>query len=98
MRHYPHPIKAGKGSRGVREFSGDRFCRVSVLAHRFAISLIRRSHRGSGKVFTDTGWAPWFMATMHPSAILRVSDRDLREKSRQRFIDDLKIVAKEISS
>ena len=49
-----------------------------------------------GELFKDTPWAPSFMATIHPSAILRMPDHDLREEARKQFLADLEIAAKEI--
>ena len=49
-----------------------------------------------GQVFPDTPWAPWLMATAHPSAILRIPEKDLRERAREEFIHDLKIAAKQL--
>lgn len=47
-------------------------------------------HRGEA---LKTDWAPWLLATMHPSAILRVPDQEMRRRSREQFFEDLKIVA-----
>jgi uracil-DNA glycosylase len=49
-----------------------------------------------GKVFEDTQFAPKVMATIHPSAILRMPDHDAREEARRQFREDLAKVAKEI--
>ena len=57
-----------------------------------------RVTQNHGKVFTDTQWAPQFMATLHPSALLRIPDAKLREESYNQFIHDLKIAAKQIGS
>jgi DNA polymerase len=54
---------------------------------------ITKSH---GELIKDTQWAPVFMATIHPSAVLRMPDRDLREEARRQFLADLKIAAKAI--
>jgi DNA polymerase len=37
--------------------------------------------------------APWVMATVHPSSILRAPDEDARHLQRQAFIKDLKMAA-----
>jgi uracil-DNA glycosylase family protein len=42
-------------------------------------------------------YAPWFMATLHPSAILRVPDAEARREARAMFIDDMRIVARELA-
>ncbi|HZR45371.1 MAG TPA: UdgX family uracil-DNA binding protein [Candidatus Manganitrophaceae bacterium] len=36
---------------------------------------------------------PWFLATVHPSSILRVPDEETRRKENARFIEDLKKAA-----
>ena len=46
-----------------------------------------------GRIFTNCPWTPWFMATIHPSALLRIPDPQLREQSRRDFFDDLRIAA-----
>jgi DNA polymerase len=47
-------------------------------------------HRGKP---LQTDWAPWLLATIHPSAILRVPDEEMRRRSREDFFNDVKIVA-----
>ena len=49
-----------------------------------------------GEVFADTRRAPWLMATVHPSAILRIPEAGLRERARADFIDDLRRAAKQL--
>jgi DNA polymerase len=46
-----------------------------------------------GKVFRDVPWASYFVATIHPSAILR-GDPEEREEALKAFVADLKVVAK----
>ena len=48
-------------------------------------------HRGE---FVPSPLAPYVMATVHPSAILRAPDDETRRAERERFIEDLKKVAK----
>jgi probable DNA metabolism protein len=55
-----------------------------------------RITRSRGEIFTDTQLAPWFMATLHPSALLRIPDPVLREQSHRQFIGDLTTAAAEI--
>ena len=45
----------------------------------------------------ETPWSPWTMATVHPSALLRVPDAALRAQSRAEFVDDLRKVAKKVA-
>jgi probable DNA metabolism protein len=52
-------------------------------------------HRG--EVF-KTEWAEWTMATIHPSAILRVPDEAVRQQTRADFVADLKRIARRLRS
>jgi uracil-DNA glycosylase family protein len=51
-------------------------------------------HRGE---FIKSPLAPHVMATVHPSSILRAPDDQTRHLEMQRFVDDLKTIAKLIS-
>ena len=44
--------------------------------------------------FIESTLAPYVMATIHPSAILRVPDDETRRLERRRFVDDLKKLAR----
>ena len=50
-------------------------------------------HRGE---WLEIGIAPYVMATIHPSAILRAPD-DSRHEEMRKFIEDLKVVAREMN-
>jgi uracil-DNA glycosylase len=50
-----------------------------------------------GKLLKDTQWAPGVVATIHPSALLRMPDEDARERARAQFVDDLKVVKREMA-
>jgi uracil-DNA glycosylase len=52
-----------------------------------------RVTRDRGKVFRDVPGANAFVATVHPSSILR-GDPDEREAALAAFVGDLKVVAK----
>jgi probable DNA metabolism protein len=52
--------------------------------------------RGQG--ITDTKWAPWVMATVHPSSLLRVPDPSMREEAYALFLSDMKKVAKQLKA
>ncbi len=59
----------------------------SLLGSGFKIT----QHRGEvirGK------WAEWLMATVHPSSLLRIPDREARHQARAQFVDDLRKVAR----
>jgi uracil-DNA glycosylase family protein len=57
-----------------------------------------RITRERGKPIKETGIADWVMATYHPSAILRMPDRELREKARREFTDDLRLAAQHLAT
>ena len=46
----------------------------------------------------EAGNAPPVFATIHPSFLLRLPDRALREEERRRFVDDLKRVAEYVAA
>jgi DNA polymerase len=49
-----------------------------------------------GKVIKDTAYAPWLMATYHPSAILRMPDAAAREQAMRDFVSDIRKVKQRI--
>jgi len=51
-----------------------------------------RITKSRGQILRDTEWAPWIMATVHPSAILRTSSED-RDAAYNAFVADLQIAA-----
>jgi probable DNA metabolism protein len=60
-----------------------------------AQALVGRDFRVTerrGRPF-ETEWSPWTVATIHPSALLRIPDPALREQSHRQFVDDLALVA-----
>jgi DNA polymerase len=52
-----------------------------------------RVTRDRGRVFRDPAWAKFFVATVHPSSILR-GDPEEREAALASFVADLKVVTK----
>lgn len=42
----------------------------------------------------ETPWAPQLLATIHPSALLRIPDEAMREQSYAQFVDDLRTVVR----
>jgi len=61
----------------------------SLLGPQFRIT------RDRGRFF-DSEWASWITATIHPSAILRMPDREKREEARLLFLEDLRKVLKRL--
>lgn len=64
---------------------------AAVLGPQFRITKQR------GEVF-ETEFAHWTTATYHPSALLRVPDREKRAHMRQMFADDLRHAAERLQS
>jgi len=62
----------------------------ALLGPKFLVSK-QRGH------FIESTLAPYIMATVHPSSILRAPDDESRHAEKRRFIDDLKKVARVIS-
>jgi len=62
----------------------------ALLGSKFRVSQER------GK-FIESYLAPYIIATLHPSAILRAPDDETRHEQKRRFIDDLKKVADVLS-
>lgn len=62
----------------------------ALLGPRFLVS----KQRGQ---FIESTLAPYIMATVHPSSILRAPDEETRHAEKRRFIDDLKKVTRVIS-
>jgi DNA polymerase len=66
-------------------------CLGATAAQAFLGPGFRINH-SRGRVF-ETPWAPWWMATFHPSALLRMPDEQAREEARAHFEADLRQVA-----
>ena len=72
---------------------------IVCLGATAAQSLLGSSFRLTkhmGEIMSDQPWAPWMMATYHPSALLRMPDEAARHAAKEQFADDLKKVAKQI--
>ena len=63
----------------------------ALLGKQFRVT----AHRGT---FISSSLAPLVLATVHPSSILRERDDDARRREEQRFVDDLRKVARALSS
>jgi uracil-DNA glycosylase len=53
-----------------------------------------RVTKSRGQDLTDVGWAPHVLATAHPSAVLRVPDREDRVRAEQELAEDLRAAAR----
>ena len=62
-------------------------CLGATAAQSFAGAKFR-VQRDRGKPMA-TPWAPWWMATYHPSALLRAPDEDARRRMEEEFLADL---------
>ncbi len=56
-----------------------------------------RVGRSRGQVF-ETPWAPWFMATYHPSALLRMPDEAARAEATRYFDEDIAAAARALAA
>jgi DNA polymerase len=63
----------------------------ALLVKQFKVTL----HRGA---FITSALAPLVMATVHPSSILRERDDEARRREHDRFVNDLRKVARALSS
>jgi uracil-DNA glycosylase family protein len=52
-------------------------------------------HRGE---FIESSLAPLVLATVHPSSLLRAPDAETRHRETEAFIDDLRLVARALST
>jgi uracil-DNA glycosylase family protein len=69
---------------------------VVVLGATAAQALLGRSFRVSrsrGEVIEESGVAPYVVATIHPSAVLRMPDATARAQAQRELVDDLTVVA-----
>ena len=69
---------------------------LGATAARSLLGAELRMSRHRGEPFTGTRWAPWVMATYHPSALLRIPDETAREEARAGFLDDLRKAAERL--
>jgi len=63
----------------------------ALLGRQFKVT----AHRGE---FIESALAPIVMATVHPSSLLRAPDDETRHRETKRFVDDLRAVARALSS
>src|SRR6184192_3824660 len=63
----------------------------ALLGRQFKVS----AHRGE---FIPSSLAPLVLATVHPSSLLRAPDEETRHRETKRFFDDLRTVARALSS
>lgn len=64
----------------------------SLLGNKFRLT----QHRG--EAIRDTSWAPWLLATVHPSALLRMPDAAARQQAREAFFHDFQLVARKFKA
>ncbi len=69
-------------------------CLGATAAQAFLGTGFKLTH-SRGQVF-ETPFAPWWMATFHPSALLRAPDHGARERMKGEFLSDLKKAAKKL--
>jgi DNA polymerase len=74
---------------------------VVCLGATAAQALLGASFRvtqSRGKVLENTGLAPYVLATVHPSSVLRAPDLETRESERRAFVEDLRTVKRLLSN
>ena len=69
---------------------------LGATAARSLLGAEFRMARQRGEIFEGTSWAPWVMATYHPSALLRIPDETAKEEARRQFLADLGKVAERL--
>jgi DNA polymerase len=57
----------------------------ALFGNRFSVT------RERGR-FLASRYAPFVLATLHPSALLRITEHDARHEAFERFVADLKVV------
>jgi uracil-DNA glycosylase len=72
---------------------------IVCLGATAAQALLGRAFKvtASRGTFIQSGLAPLVLATVHPSALLRAPDEDTRRRETERFIDDLRLVARRLT-
>ncbi len=71
-------------------------CLGATAAQSFAGAKFR-VQRDRGKPMA-TPWAPWWMATYHPSALLRAPDPEARQRMEDEFLADLALARDHLRS
>ncbi len=71
-------------------------CLGATAAQAFAGAKFR-VQRDRGKPMA-TPWAPWWMATYHPSALLRAPDEEARQRMEEEFLADLALARDHLRS
>ncbi len=57
-----------------------------------------RINKNRGQPIVDQPWAPWMIATLHPSAILRIPDPVMRDNAKRDFTSDLRLVSNQLTT
>jgi uracil-DNA glycosylase family protein len=72
---------------------------IVCLGATAAQALLGRAFKvtASRGTFIQSALAPLMLATVHPSALLRAPDEDTRRRETERFIDDLRLVARRLT-
>jgi uracil-DNA glycosylase len=74
---------------GMNAVEPDAIVCLGVSAAQSFMGSGFRLGRSRGQVFEGTPWAPWWMATYYPAAILRMTGPDERERARRELAEDL---------
>ncbi len=71
---------------------------LGATAARALLGAEFRLIRRRGEFLEDTPWAPWLLATWHPSALLRIPDEAARAEARRQFVTDLRQAAERLAA
>jgi len=72
-------------------------CLGATAAQSLLGSSFRLTHH-HGEIQKGTTWAPWVLATVHPSSLLRIPDHEARAQARAQFVDELKLVTRALKA
>lgn len=70
---------------------------LGVTAAQSLLGMKFRLTDQRGVIHRDTPHAPWVLATIHPSFILRIPDPATQQATRQQFVTDLRLAALELA-
>jgi uracil-DNA glycosylase family protein len=82
----------------IREIRPKMIVCMGATAAQALLGKDFRVTKHRGEVIEDQPWAPWLLATVHPSSLLRMPDPEARAAARAAFVDDFKIVAKQLKA
>ena len=82
----------------LRMIRPDSLVCLGATAAQALLGSTFRVTKERGKPLTSSDLAPWVMATVHPSSILRAEDEDARREAFHAFVADLGVLARHLGS